>query len=80
MNEIVTYVVVVIFVILVALYLAEQSARKKTEEELQRTRESLKKLCEVTIKENNSIHAKITYEAYFGKNVEHTGDGFVDGE
>lgn len=57
----------------------ERNARKKAEQELQTTRKSLKDLCEACIKENNRIHARITYVAYFGKPVDHAGDGFIDG-
>lgn len=57
----------------------ERNARKKAEQELQTTRKSLKDLCEACIKENNSTHARITYVAYFGKTVDHAGDGFIDG-
>jgi len=57
----------------------ERNARKKVEQELQSTRKSLKELCEACIKENNSIHARITYQAYFGPPVDHAGDGFIDG-
>lgn len=57
----------------------ERNARKEAEQELQDTRKSLKNLCEECIRENNSIHARITYQAYFGLPVDHAGDGFIDG-
>ena len=62
------------------IIMVEREARKRAEHELQTTRESLKKLCEACIKENNSVHARITYAVYFGPPVDHTGDGFIDGE
>ena len=57
----------------------ERQKRREVEKELQATRESLRKLCEACIEENNSVHARITYAAYFGEPVDHTGDGFIDG-
>ncbi len=54
----------------------ERNARKKAEQELQYTRKSLKDLCEACIKENNSIHARITYQAYFRPTVDHAEDSF----
>lgn len=61
------------------MFSRERNRRKEAEQELQSTRKSLKELCEICIKENNNIHAKITYQAYFGSSVNHTGDGFIDG-
>lgn len=84
MNKIILLVVVpliliVAIVVLVDAISQERNARKKAEQELQTTRKSLKDLCEACIKENNSTHARITYVAYFGKPVDHAGDGFIDG-
>lgn len=84
MNKIILLVVVpliliVAIVVLVDTISQERNARKKAEQELQTTRKSLKDLCEACIKESNSTHARITYVAYFGKTVDHAGDGFIDG-
>lgn len=84
MNEFILLVIVpLILCILTGVILGitsrERNARKKAEQELQSTRKSLKDLCEACIKENNSIHARITYQVYFGPPVDHTGDGFIDG-
>lgn len=57
----------------------ERNARKEAEQELEATRKALKELCEACIKENNSVYARITYKEYFGRSVDHTGDGFIDG-
>lgn len=73
-------IIPLIIAISVAIILRERDRRKKAEQELESTRKSLKDLCEACIKENNSSHARITYTAYFGKPVDHTGDGFIDGE
>lgn len=73
-------VIPLIIAIAIGIILVERDKRKKAEQELQATRKSLKEVCEACIKENNSIHARITYEAYFGIPVDHTGDGFIDGE
>ena len=63
----------------VGIILAERDKRKRAEQELETTKKALKDLCEACIKENNSPHARRTYVAYFGKPVNHTGDGFIDG-
>lgn len=73
-------VIPLIIAISVAIILRERDRRKKAEQELESTKKSLKDLCEVCIRENNSSHAKITYTAYFGNPVDHAGDGFIDGE
>ena len=59
-------------------FLEERTARIKAEQELLTTRKSLEDLCKNCIKEKNCPRAKITYQAYFGKQVDHSGDGFVD--
>ena len=74
------FILLVVFLIpCILIGIISGIARKKTEQELQSTRKSLKDLCEACIKENNSEHARITYQAYFGLPVEHAGDGFIDG-
>lgn len=73
-------VIPLIMAIAIGIILVERDKRKRAEQELRTTRKSLKKVCEACIKENNSIHARITYEAYFGTTVDHTGDSFIDGE
>ena len=80
MNNFIFGVIVPLLVaIVVIIFIREYSARKEAEQELGATRKSLKGLCEACIKENNSVHARITYEAYFGTPVNLTGDGFIDG-
>ena len=72
-------ILVVFCIIAESIIWAERNERKKLEQELEATKESLKEVCEKTIKNNDNICAKITYEAYFGRPVDHTGDGFIDG-
>lgn len=83
MNDFIFLVIVPLFVVIlgsivIGIILREWNAKKQAEQELEATRKSLKELCETCIKENNSIPARITYEAYFGEPVDHTGDGFID--
>ncbi len=73
-------VVIILVSVIVGIILWERSARKRVEQELRATRKSLKEVCEACMSENNNIRAKIAYEVYFGKAVNHTGDGFIDGE
>ena len=84
MNKTILFVAIPLILFFATVVIAniisqERNARKKAEQELQTTRKSLKDLCEACIKENNSTHARITYVAYFGKPVDHAGDGFIDG-
>ena len=79
MDKFIFLVVLLIATILICVILRERYARKEAEQELGATRKSLKKLCEECIKENNSVYARITYEAYFGTPVNLAGDGFIDG-
>ena len=79
-HILVLVVIPLIIVIAIGIILAERNKRKRAEQELQATRKSLKEVCEACIKENNSVPARITYETYFGTPVDHTGDGFIDGE
>jgi len=72
-------IAVILGSVIIGIISRERNARKKAEHELKATRKSLKEVCEVCIKESNNIHARIVYEAYFGKTVDHTGDGFIDG-
>ena len=72
-------VLVVICIVANSIILTERNKRKKLEQELDTTKKALKEVCEKIIKNNDNIGAKITYEAYFGKPVDHTGDGFIDG-
>ena len=73
-------VLLVVITILCAELFTERHKRREVESELETTRSDLKKLCEKCIDENFSVHARITYQAYFGRPVDHTGDGFIDGE
>ena len=76
---IVLSIVAIIGGVIMGIISRERNARKEAEQELEATRKSLKELCEACIKENNSVYARITYQAYFGRPVDHTGDGFIDG-
>lgn len=76
---IVPWIVAIIGGVILGIISRERIERKEAEQELEATRKSLKELCETCIKENNSVHARITYEAYFGRPVDNTGDGFIDG-
>lgn len=84
MNEILIFLIFT-FVFCTIVYIKgiidrERILRNETEKELIATRKTLKNLCEACINENNSINARITYQAYFGGPVNLTGDGFIDGE
>lgn len=59
--------IVIVASIIAGLFSRERNKRKTAEKELHATKKSLKELCEVCIKEHNSVNAKITYEAYFGR-------------
>ena len=76
---IVPLIISIIGGVIIGIILRERNARKEAEQELEATRKSLKELCEVCIKENNSVYARIIYESYFGRPVDHTGDGFING-
>ena len=78
-SVIVPLIVAIIVGVILGIIPRERNARKEAEQKLEATRKCLKELCEACIKENNSVYARITYEAYFGKLVDHTGDGFIDG-
>lgn len=84
MKNIILFVVVPLVVLFLAIVISEKfseerTARIKAEQELLTTREALEDLCKNCIKEKNCPRAKITYQAYFGKPVDHSGDGFIDG-
>lgn len=84
MNNFIFLVIVPLIVailggVIIGIISRERNARKEAEQDLETTRKSLKELCEACIKKNNSVHARITYEAYLGRPVDHTGDGFIDG-
>ena len=49
-----------------------KTTEKKDKKKLQQLEKSLS--------EAKSTDARIIYEAYFGQKVDHTGDGFIDGE
>lgn len=49
-----------------------KTTEKKDKKKLQQLEKSLS--------EAKSADARIIYEAYFGRKVDHTGDGFIDGE
>ena len=79
MEGIIVCTIVIVCIVAGSVIMREQNERKKTEKELETIKNTLKEVCEETIKNNNNIHAKIIYEVYCGKPVDHTGDGFIDG-
>ena len=54
-------VISLISTIAIGIILVERDKRKRVEQELQTTRNSLKNVCQECIKENNSVHARVAY-------------------
>ena len=65
--------------IIFSTYFKERDGRIIAEQELTTTRNALKNVCEKCINEKSYMPAQITYQVYFGQEVDHSGDGFIDG-
>ena len=71
----------IIIVIYMSIEYGVTCERKASENKLKDVRKQFKKSLENILKEDSqNVSAKIAYTAHFNKPVDHTGDGFIDGE
>lgn len=68
--------IVIILMLVIAYLLIDRSDEKKKRFEAEAKLKSI----EVSLAQAQSTDAKIIYVSYFAPPVDHTGDGFIDGE
>ena len=68
--------IVIVLMLDIAYLLVDRSIERKKRIEAERKLESLEK----HLSEAKSVDARIIYQSYFAPPVDHTGDGFIDGD
>lgn len=68
--------IVIVLMLDIAYLLVDRSIERKKRIESEGKLESIKK----SLSKASSTDAKIIYQSYFAPPVDHTGDGFIDGE
>ena len=76
MEYLVIGLIIVCFCMLI-LIVTERKKREALEEELVDAKKLIKKMSDAIIEKNNT-QLRVIHVVYFGRPVDHTGDGFID--
>ena len=75
-TTLVGLLIAIILMLVIAYLLVDRSDEKRRRIEAERKLELLEK----SLSKASSEDARIIYQSYFASPVDHTGDGFIDGE